>query len=486
MWAGPQPAAGLSARPASATLTLMHPISRRHFLLSASALAAPGRLVPYGPAPSPRQLRWHDLETHALVHFGLNTFTDKEWGDGSEDPALFNPSAFDAGAIVEGIKAGGLRGLILTAKHHDGFCLWPTATTEYSVRRSPWRGGKGDVVRELSEAARRHGLLFGIYLSPWDRNNAQYGSPEYIATYRAQLRELLTNYGPIYEVFHDGANGGTGYYGGAREKRLIDKRAYYDWPRTWELVRSLQPGAVIFTDIGPDVRWVGNESGEAGETCWAAYAPVGENGGPAAVGDVRTKDAATGHRDAPAWIPAECDVSIRPGWFWHESENARVKTPAELMDLYFKSAGRGANLLLNVPPDRRGLLHEADLASLRTFGRMVRDTFGHGIAAARQGKLTIDLPRPATFDIIRLREDIRLGQRVDSFAIDAWNSEAWSSIAEGTSIGPRRILRLPTPVTAARLRLRITKSAATPVLTEFALYATPENLVSQAALPPQM
>jgi alpha-L-fucosidase len=454
-----------------AKLTLMRSISRRCFLLSAPALAVGARLAPYGATPSPRQLRWHELETHALLHFGLNTFTNKEWGDGSEDPALFNPSAFDADAIVEGLKAGGLRGLILTAKHHDGFCLWPTATTDYSIRRSPWRGGKGDVVREISDAARRHGLLFGIYLSPWDRNNAQYGRPEYIATYRAQLRELLSNYGPIYEVFHDGANGGTGYYGGAREKRLIDKRTYYDWPRTWEMVRSLQPGAVIFTDIGPDVRWSGNEAGEAGETCWATYAPVGEDGGPPAVGDVRTKDAATGHRNAPDWIPAECDVSIRPGWFWHESENSRVKTPAELIQLYFHSVGRGANLLLNVPPDRRGLLHDADLASLRAFGRAIHDTFGHSLGAAGKGRRIIDLPRPTTFDIVRLREDIRLGQRIDSFAIDAWSGGAWSHIAEGTSIGPRRILRLPSPITASRVRLRITKAAATPVLTEFALYA---------------
>jgi alpha-L-fucosidase len=444
-------------------------LSRREFFLTAPTLFAAAPAA-YGAVPSRRQMLWHEMEANALLHFGLNTFTDKEWGDGSEDPSIFNPSGFDADAIVEGLKAGGLRGVILTAKHHDGFCLWPTATTEHSVKRSPWRGGKGDVVREISEAARRHGLRFGIYLSPWDRNNAQYGTPEYITTYRDQLRELLTNYGPIYEVFHDGANGGSGYYGGARETRRIDKRTYYDWPRTWEMVRALQPGAVIFTDIGPDVRWVGNESGIAGDPCWATYAPIGEGGGPAAVGDVRTKDAATGHRNAPNWIPAECDVSIRPGWFFHESENSRVKTPARLLDLYFQSVGRGANLLLNVPPDRRGLLNETDLASLAAFGRIVRETFSRSVAQAKPGALTIDLQRPVTFDIVRLREDIRLGQRIDAFAIDAWQDGAWSPIAEATSIGPRRIIRLNGPLTTTRIRLRITQAAAIPVLAEFGLF----------------
>jgi alpha-L-fucosidase len=419
---------------------------------------------------------WHELEMHAFLHFGLNTFTDKEWGEGDEDPAVFNPTAFDADAIVLGLKAGGLRGVILTAKHHDGFCLWPTATTEYSVKHSPWRGGKGDVVREISEAARRHGLRFGIYLSPWDRNNAQYGASGYLAIYRSQLRELLTNYGPIYEVFHDGANGGSGYYGGARETRRIDKRTYYDWPRTWEMVRALQPGAVIFSDIGPDVRWIGNESGIAGDPCWATYAPVAEDGGPAAVGDVRTKDAATGHRNAPNWIPAECDVSIRPGWFFHARENSRVKTPAQLLDLYFQSVGRGANLLLNVPPDRRGLINEADLASLAAFGRIVRETFSRNLAAgarlARPEPMEriIELHRPAAFDVVRLREDIRLGQRVDAFAIDAWQDGAWSPIAEGSSIGPRRVIRLNGPLSTTRVRLRITQAAAIPVLAEFGLY----------------
>jgi alpha-L-fucosidase len=247
--------------------------------------------VPYGTLPSERQVRWHELETYAFLHFTTNTFTDKEWGFGDEQPSIFNPTSFDADKIVTVLKAGGMRGVILTAKHHDGFCLWPTKTTKHSVASSPWKNGQGDVVKELADAARKQGLEFGVYLSPWDRNHPQYGQHEYVQVYRAQLRELLTQYGPIFEVWHDGANGGDGYYGGAREKRTIDRRTYYAWPTTWAIVRKLQPGAVIFSDVGPDVRWVGNEKGIAGETSWATYQPVGEDGGPPAPGFIKTADA---------------------------------------------------------------------------------------------------------------------------------------------------------------------------------------------------
>ncbi|MBZ5585749.1 MAG: alpha-L-fucosidase, partial [Acidobacteriia bacterium] len=254
-----------------------NPLSRRCFLLAvpaAGALAARAAVkppAPFGALPSGRQLLWHEMEFYGFLHFTINTFTDKEWGYGDEDPKLFNPTAFDAGAIVLGLKAAGMKGMILTAKHHDGFCLWPTKTTERSVRASGWRDGKGDVVKEISEAARRHGLKFGVYLSPWDRSHPEYGKPGYVRVYREQLRELLTGYGPIFEVWHDGANGGDGYYGGAREKRTIDKRTYYDWPGTWDMVRSLQPNAVVFSDVGPDIRWVGNERGYANDTCWETY-----------------------------------------------------------------------------------------------------------------------------------------------------------------------------------------------------------------------
>jgi alpha-L-fucosidase len=420
-------------------------LTRRSFLFSPAALyAAP---EPYGATPSQRQLDWHKLETYAFLHFTVNTFTDKEWGYGDEDPAIFNPTAFDAGAIVAALAGAGMTGVILTCKHHDGFCLWPTKTTKHSVRG-------GDIVRDISQAAARRGLKFGVYLSPWDRNAAAYGTPEYVAMYRAQLAELLTNYGPIFEVWHDGANGGDGYYGGAREKRVIDKRTYYDWPRTWELVRKLQPGAVIFSDVGPDVRWVGNEKGIANETCWATYDPVGENGGPASPGDVRARDSGTGTRNGKHWLPAECDVSIRPGWFWHERENSRVKTPDQLVDLYFKSVGRGASFLLNVPPDRRGLLHEADVASLAAFGEWRRKTFTG--------------PRPAAFNVVRLREDIRLGQRIERFTVEYRADGEWRPFAAGTSVGSCRLLR-GDRVTGSDVRVRA-EAPADPVLSEVATF----------------
>ena len=333
------------------------PVSRRAFLSGLAATTAipslgSPKLTPFGALPSQRQLAWHQLETTAFLHFSINTFTDKEWGYGDEDPNLFQPAKFDADAIVESLATANMRGVILTAKHHDGFCLWPTKTTDRSVRASSWRNGQGDVVRDLAAAAKRRNMKFGVYLSPWDRNNAAYGSPAYVDLYRRQLTELLTNYGPIFEIWHDGANGGDGYYGGAREKRMIDKRTYYDWPTTWELIRKLQPEAVVFSDVGPDIRWVGNERGIAGDPCWATYDPVSPSGGPASPGDVKEKESPVGTKHGTKWLPAECDVSIRPGWFWHEKETARVKTAAQLRNIYYQSAGRGADFLLNVPPNR--------------------------------------------------------------------------------------------------------------------------------------
>jgi alpha-L-fucosidase len=470
--------------------------SRRQFLIAAGALAAaPSAPAPYGALPTKRQLQWHELELYAFLHFTVNTFTDKEWGYGDEDPSVFAPTEFDADAIVSALKAGGMRQVILTCKHHDGFCLWPTRTTEHHVRR-------GDIVKDLSEAARRQGLKFGVYLSPWDRNNALYGRPEYIAIYRQQLHELLTQYGPIHEVWHDGANGGDGYYGGAKEKRLIDKRAYYDWPKTWEMVRSLQPGAVIFSDVGPDLRWVGNEKGYANETCWETYDPVGPDGGAPAPGFTRDKDGQTGTRNGSHWMPPECDVSIRPGWFWHASENDKVKTPRQLMDLYYRSVGRGGSLLLNIPPDRRGLLHENDVASLREFGDKVRGTFQENLAAkakikasnARRGfaphnlldgdrntywstddsvktaEIELELPVDTTFNVVRLRENIELGQRIEAIEVDRWAGGEWKAFAHATSIGACRLIRAGADVTTNRLRLRITQSAACPTLSDFGLF----------------
>lgn len=474
--------------------------------MSRIADAAVGPPTPYGTLPSARQLRWHELETYSFLHFTVNTFTDREWGNGDEDPSIFNPTDFDADSIVTALKAGGMKGVILTCKHHDGFCLWPTKTTDHCIRQSSWRGGKGDIVRDIADAAHRHGLKFGVYVSPWDRNNAQYGRPAYVQTYREQLRELLTGYGPIFEVWHDGANGGTGYYGGANEKRTIDKTTYYGWPTTWELIRSLQPEAVIFSDVGPDIRWVGNEKGYANETCWETFDPVGTDGGPASPGNVREKESGTGTRHGSHWLPAECDVSIRPGWFWHAKENDRVKTPAQLMDLYYQSVGRGASFLLNVPPDRRGLLGENDVASLRALGERLRATFGENLAAGAKitasnvrgknkafrvenlldgnpetywatddaiatAEAVLDFRSTVSFNVIRLRENIRLGQRVDACAVDIWKDGAWQEFGRATSIGPCRLVRAKETASTTRLRLRITESSACPALSELGAYS---------------
>jgi len=465
--------------------------------------------APFGALPSSRQLRWQETETNAFLHFTVNTFTGKEWGDGAEDPGLFNPSNFDPDAILVALKAGGMKGVILTCKHHDGFCLWPTRTTEHCIRNSRWRGGKGDVVRDISRAAARHGLKFGVYLSPWDRNNPDYGKPAYISTYREQLTELLTHYGEIFEVWFDGANGGDGYYGGARENRTIDKHTYYDWQHTWQLVRRLQPKAVIFSDVGPDIRWTGNEKGYAGETCWTTFDPVSADGGPAAPGNIVSGASVTGTRFGAHWMPAECDVSIRPGWFWHESEDAHVKTPEQLMELYFKSVGRGANLLLNIPPNRHGLLSPEDVRSLEEFHRHLQSAFEENLASKatlrasnvrgnrnRYGpqslldgnrdsywatddpvctpELIVYFKHPVRFNVIRLREAIQLGQRIGAYALDAWGNDAWTQIAQGTSVGSCRLVPLADAIEATRLRLRITNSPVCIALTELAVFLQPK------------
>ncbi len=493
-------------------LSVLKPVlTRRSLLLSGAAIALRAEPTPpprpYGPTPSERQLRWSELEFYNFLHFTINTFTDKEWGYGDENPAFFNPTAFDADAIMDALKASGSKAVILTCKHHDGFCLWPTATTEHSIRKSPYKNGKGDIVKEICEAAHRVGLKFGVYISPWDRNNRYYGKPQYLEIYRRQIREVLTGYGPIFEIWHDGANGGDGYYGGAREKRIIDKLHYYDWPNTWAMERKLQPEAVLFSDVGPDVRWVGNEKGIAGETCWATYTPVAPNGGPASPGDVREKESQVGTRGGRFWMPAECDVSIRPGWFWHPRENAKVKAPRDLLALYYQSVGRGASFLLNVPPDRRGLIHENDSLSLREFGQLLRSTFSRNIAPEASIKasnvrgqsrayspenlvdgsrstywstddsvttptLVVELRREAKLGCVRLRENLRLGQRIEEFAVDVWVSGSWQSFAKGTSIGSCRIIRVEVPIKTSRVQVRITKSPVCPALSELGLFET--------------
>lgn len=478
------------------------------FFIAASMRAESIRAVdppaPFGPLPSERQLRWHEMEFYGFIHFTVNTFTDKEWGYGDEDPAVFNPTAFDAEQIVRTAREAGMRGLILTCKHHDGFCLWPSKHTEHSVKKSPWKRGRGDVVKEISDACLKYGIKFGIYLSPWDRNHKDYGRPEYLAYFRDQLRELLTSYGPVFEIFFDGANGGDGYYGGARETRRIDRETYYDWANTWRIVRELQPDACIFSDAGPDVRWVGNERGIAGDPCWATLDR--EDFVPGRADEARLNQ---GDRPGAHWVPAECDVSIRPGWFYHESEDGRVRTARNLVDLYYHSVGRGASLLLNLAPDRRGRIPGPDVKSLREFRRILDSTFAkdfaqgakasasnvrgnndarfspHNALDARRDtywatddqvktpELILDLGRALTFNVVRLREHLPLGQRVEAFVLDQWQDGRWKEFAKGTSIGNCRLVRSE-PITTSRIRLRITQAPVCPAIAELAIFAEPQ------------
>ncbi|RYG10774.1 MAG: alpha-L-fucosidase, partial [Chitinophagaceae bacterium] len=291
---------------------------------------------PYGALPTKRQLAWHDIETYGLIHFTPTTFENKEWGYGDADPKTFNPSNFDAEQVVKAAKAGGLKGIILVAKHHDGFALWPTKTTEYNISKSSFRDGKGDFVKEIELAARKNGLKFGVYCSPWDRNNAKYGTADYLKIYQAQLKELYSNYGELFMSWHDGANGGDGFYGGAKEKRSIDNTTYYDWNNTWQITRTMQPMANIFSDVGLDVRWVGNEFGFAADTSWATFTPMPPIGVNVAVpGQANYPESPMGIRDGKYWMPAECDVPLRKGWFYHANE--KPKSVNSLIDLYFKS-----------------------------------------------------------------------------------------------------------------------------------------------------
>ena len=467
---------------------------------------------PLKPVPSPAQLAWHDMEMYAFIHFTINTFTGKEWGYGDEKPELFNPSDFNADEIVKTLADAGFKGVVLTCKHHDGFCLWPTKTTRHSVAASSWKQGKGDVVKEVSRACKKYGVRFGIYLSPWDRNASSYGTPEYIKMYREQLKELSTGYGPVFLAWFDGANGGDGWYGGADEKRSIDAKTYYGYERARRTINELQPGAVIFSDVGPGARWVGNESGYAGYPCWATYTPVPlQAGTEPAPGTVRYQLGTEGTVDGKYWIPAEVDVSIRPGWFWHEHENSRVRTPENLLKLYFDSVGRGANLNLNVPPDRRGRIHEEDKKSLAGFRALLNELYsrnfasgaradsssswkGHGPeqvldrkratywAAAPEDKnpcLALKLPEPAAFDVIRLAEPVQLGQRVSKFRVEVSENGRWSKWTEGSSIGARVLLK-GRPVTADEVRVVLEESRAVPALCEVSLWKYPVILNAPA------
>ncbi len=469
--------------------------------LQAAEVAPP---EPFGTVPSEAHLVWHDLEYYGFIHFTINTFTDLEWGGGGESPELFNPSQCDPEQWARVAAESGMKGLILTAKHHDGFCLWPSKYTEHSVKASPWKDGKGDLVRELSDACKKHGLKFGLYLSPWDRNHAEYGRPAYIEYYRNQWRELLSgDYGPIFETWYDGANGGSGYYGGANETRRIDNKTYYDWLPSWKLVRDLQPGCIRFSDGGPDIRWVGNEKGLGYDPNWATFNRDGRWPGISVMESLWHGDKGGTH-----WVPAEVDVSIRPGWFWHESQNERVKTLDQLLEIYYASVGRGCNLLLNVPPDRRGLFHEIDVERLGELGDYIKETFATDLAKGKPAKasntrgnsadfaaakltdgdrdsywaaddgvqqatLEVDLGGPVEFDNVRIQEHIPLGQRVESFEIEARVNGEWKKIAEGKTIGPRRIMRTER-VTADAVRLKLT-CLACPVISTLEVYCSPRE-----------
>ena len=464
---------------------------------------------PYGPVPTEQQVKWLRMEWYAFVHFGLNTYTNKEWGYGDESPTLFNPTAFDAEAIVTTFKSAGMNGMIYTAKHHDGFCTWPTKSTEHNITKSPWKDGKGDVVKEFALACKKHDFPFGTYLSPWDRNCAGYGKPEYLEVYYKQIEELLTNYGPIFEIWFDGAMGGDGYYGGARQNRNIGEAdTYYNYKRVVKIIRKLQPDCIIWGACGRgDATWAGSEQGYARNyPLWNA-----RNG---------------------KWICDEADTPINHrGWFWHPGQASAVKSPEHLMMVYMMSVGRGANLILNVAPNRDGQLDSADVAALQAFGEMRRKLLAKDYAlnakvvtSESRGKkyngsqLTdgdiesywcpndgtktataeLQLDAPVTFDVIRIREQIRLGQRVEAFKVEAWVDGEWKTIVapgkpgenenapprgeewlkfvqdgKGYTIGNQVMRWLSEPVTTDRVRLTIVSAKACPCISEFSLLRMP-------------
>lgn len=455
---------------------------------------------PILPVPEPKQVEWQQMETYAFIHFGLNTFNDREWGYGDTDPKTFNPTNLDCEQWAQTLVKAGMKGVILTAKHHDGFCLWPFEGTDYSVKNSPWKNGQGNVVKELSEACKKYGLKFAVYLSPWDRHQANYGTPEYLPYFYAQLHDLLTNYGPVFEVWFDGANGGDGWYGGAKDIRTIDRKNYYNYPRIYEMLDSIQPQAIIFSDGGPGCRWVGNEKGFAGATNWSFLRE-----GEVHPGYDKSYELQYGHPDGNQWVPAECDVSIRPGWFYHPEEDDRVKSPDQLVDLYYRSVGHNATLLLNFPVDRRGLIHPVDSANAVRFHEMIQQQLktnlvagmipkvsnergGDFVASAltddnfdtywatEEGVTTADIEfsfdTPTRMNRMMLQEYIPLGQRVKAFVVEYLDKDTWLPVKlneETTTIGYKRLLRFETVETKG-IRIRITDARGPLCLSNVGVY----------------
>ncbi len=455
---------------------------------------------PILPVPEAKQVEWQQMETYAFIHFGLNTFNDREWGYGDTDPKTFNPTNLDCEQWAQTLVKAGMKGVILTAKHHDGFCLWPFEGTDYSVKNSPWKNGQGNVVKELSEACKKYGLKFAVYLSPWDRRQANYGTPEYLPYFYAQLHDLLTNYGPVFEVWFDGANGGDGWYGGAKDIRTIDRKNYYNYPRIYEMLDSIQPQAIIFSDGGPGCRWVGNEKGFAGSTNWSFLRK-----GEVHPGYDKSYELQYGHPDGNQWVPAECDVSIRPGWFYHPEEDDRVKSPDQLVDLYYRSVGHNATLLLNFPVDRRGLIHPIDSANAVRFHEMIQQQLktnlvagmtpkvsnergGDFVASAltddnfdtywatEDGVTTADIEfsfdTPTRMNRMMLQEYIPLGQRVKAFVVEYLDKDTWLPVKlneETTTIGYKRLLRFETVETKG-IRIRITDARGPLCLSNVGVY----------------
>jgi len=411
-----------------------------------------------GPVPTKDQIALQDMEMYAFIHYSMNTYTDQEWGYGNEDLKLFNPTKLDCRQWVRTCKNAGMKGIIFTAKHHCGFCAWPSEYTEYSVKNTPWKDGKGDIVRELGEACKEYGLKYAVYLSPWDRNHPEYGRKEYVTYFRNQLRELLTNYGDMFEVWFDGANGGNGWYGGANETRHIDRLTYYEWPETYRMIRELQPHCIIWNDGSDrrgDLRWVGTEAGFIGETNWSMMKSNGDCSYPALH---------YGVEDGDVWCPGETNTSIRPGWFYHDSENGHVKSLSKLMETYYKSVGRNSTLLLNFPIDKDGLIHAEDSIRGAAFYGMIKQIFDHPLKGKQKMGIvesTLQFKQPAEFNRLMLCEDLSIGQDVKKFKVEAFIEEGeekgvikghWEELKDViseepersmTTIGRKRILCFP-------------------------------------------